>query len=230
MQQKLFPLVCCFLGFALAGETASATVSILRPGTYHEGEVSVFEPSGSWLGILKSGDGKFSAKQVTVKMTKVKDQVVGDEDGKTSAVEVTSEADVEFLLRGFAMPANGFPTVELKRESLKPGESMEFVLGEKHAKLSATGLLKKQGDQDIITDYRWVYEVDGKSQLIAETKGFDDREFKVLWVGDLNNDGLPDVIADTSDHYNQSQIELFVSQKMGKEPLKSAATLTSVGC
>lgn len=247
MQKNLW--LYCVMSLWCVAEASGASPRLLRSGTYHKDEVTDFEASGAWTGLVKDSEAKFTAKTVTVKMARVHDvmlgegPVPGDENGaaqagkaesagEATAVEVTTDANVEFLLRGVKVPLNKpLVTAEIKQESLKPGESLEFTVGGKTGKLRASGELKTMaGQMDMLTNYKWEYEIDGKTQEIAAAEGLDDTNFKILFVGDLNEDKLPDFIVDTSDHYNLTELKLFLSQKKGKEPLKLVTTLTATGC
>lgn len=54
---------------------------------------------------------------------------------------------------------------------------------------------------------------------------------KVIWTGDLDRDDQPDLLIDTSDHYNVFQPTLFLSSKADSGVwVKAVAYHTSVGC
>jgi hypothetical protein len=53
----------------------------------------------------------------------------------------------------------------------------------------------------------------------------------VLWAGDLDLDGGLDILLDTSDHYNVTEMRLFLSSAVQREPLPSeVARFTHTGC
>lgn len=51
----------------------------------------------------------------------------------------------------------------------------------------------------------------GCKQLLRTVTRFEDTTVKILWVGDLDCDGSPDFIVDTSDKYEYLGAELFLS-------------------
>ena len=53
----------------------------------------------------------------------------------------------------------------------------------------------------------------------------------ILWAGDLDRDGQPDLIMSLSDHYNVMETALLLSSKADKgELIKLVATFRATGC
>ncbi len=66
---------------------------------------------------------------------------------------------------------------------------------------------------------------------MAENEQFDDSIYVLLWAGDIDRDGIPDLLIDTSNHYNISTIALFLSSKADKGKLyKKVAIFETIGC
>jgi hypothetical protein len=84
--------------------------------------------------------------------------------------------------------------------------------------------------------YRLEYSAGGRAQtLYATDETSSDLPVKdlwsVAWIGDLDGDGKPDLLLNATNHYNVSQVFLFLS---GAAPpgslLQMVATFTAVGC
>lgn len=67
-------------------------------------------------------------------------------------------------------------------------------------------------------------------QIIAGAQGFNDREFNFIWAGDIDGDGLLDLIMDMSSHYNVMRYTLFLSSQAEKgEIFKRVEEFKTVG-
>lgn len=222
-------LILCLLVPTLV-LAAAENPQVLRPGVYHSEEIEKFAASSDWIGLVKLENGDYVAKNVAVKMARVKDVVV-DEGGEATAVEVTTDSAAEIFLHGLNLKdGQKLNSFEIKKESLKPGEALDWSLAGKTAKLSALGSATKNGEIESFRNYKWQFEWAGKKQILAESELLELQNFKLIWVGDLNEDGIPDIIADISNHENLSEVTVFLSQKNGKEPLKAVAKRMSTGC
>jgi hypothetical protein len=59
----------------------------------------------------------------------------------------------------------------------------------------------------------------------------DDATPALLFAGDLDRDGVLDLLLDTTDHYNLSRPTLFLSSQAGTgELLREVARFVAVGC
>ena len=68
--------------------------------------------------------------------------------------------------------------------------------------------------RDEVKNYKLYLSEQGKSeQLIVAIPTFNDTFVKILWIGDLDGDGKPDFILDTSRHYEEETVLLFLSSK-----------------
>jgi hypothetical protein len=91
------------------------------------------------------------------------------------------------------------------------------------------------GDFNSIRDYQLILstEMNGREefQVLASTYQFDDAQMSVLFIGDLDRDGWPDLIINTSDKYSYSEISLFLSGPAdSKDLVRHVATFRATGC
>lgn len=69
-----------------------------------------------------------------------------------------------------------------------------------------------------------------KSLLVAQPN-FDDQMINLIFAGDIDGDGILDLIIDTSRHYNVTSPTIYLSKPAGNEEVvKPIGGHTSVGC
>lgn len=88
-----------------------------------------------------------------------------------------------------------------------------------------------EGNPDIqmMKSYKLSFETGNKSSQIAEIRSTDNVTPKLIWAGDLNGDGLPDMILDLSAGYEEEHLYFFLSDPSDpKNQLKKAADLLVV--
>jgi len=67
-------------------------------------------------------------------------------------------------------------------------------------------------------------------QLLLFERYFDDQMIQILFIGDIDGDTIPDVLIDSSNHYNQTTPTLYLSKEAKeKEILKIVSLHNSVG-
>lgn len=139
------------------------------------------------------------------------------------------------------------PTTILENKPLLPERNVSFDFkGEKYQFLPMGTCLDENGqmmtasevkakteenliDNTKISGYRLSFGAVGNSQEIAVIENIEFSTPKVIWAGDLNNDGLPDFILDLPDFYESRHILFFLSDKNDPEkPLKKVAELKVV--
>lgn len=119
-----------------------------------------------------------------------------------------------------------------------PGDTMGINYLGIDYKIFATGGSKKGAD-DLIPSKVWNYKlyindtINGlqhKSLLVAQPN-FDDRMINLIFAGDIDADGILDLIIDTSRHYNATSPTICLSKPADKgEVVKPIGGHTSIGC
>ncbi|MCS3798799.1 hypothetical protein [Niastella sp. OAS944] len=214
--------------------------TILTTGQFHEDEVSREDAGRNWYGIFQNKDGYYiDTTHITTK--RVEDPVAEDEAGKPTGWEVkTTNTDTSLLL--FA-GVNGIKKHQIKPVSLSknivwPGESVTYTNNGITYTLYATGNKRKERPNDeyyIVTSYRLFIKatINGSehTQLLVSCRSFDDVMVEVLFTGDIDGDNIPDLIINTSHHYNVEAPALYLSKPAGSnEVLKLMGWHVSVGC
>lgn len=246
----LWPLL---LTAALSGRGVSASGAPVAPlpgyaiqpaGTFHAGE-PVARGGEAWLGLLTHGDD--SALVATrVQLRAVHDAVV-DAPGQATGVEVASALGEEarYFLRGpnlaaGAVESTGFTPVA--RDTTAPHHVFRFH-GQDYR--IDTRCRRRPDDADVGQvqfDCALMLHGAGRSQQLFAIGGYaehdagpvllgDDGNAALLFVGDLDRDGRPDLIFDASDHYNVARPTLFLSSPAGPDEfVRQVAQYESVGC
>ena len=170
----------------LAAEDAS-TCHILAPGTFHGNEVTA-QAGEIWLGLFTEEE-RCELLQVELQIIPAEDHVM-DRNGEQTARKVYNCGSVP-LLYLFSGDADVFHTGEifpllLQREDVERGDVFELT-AEESLEVREEGLyyLKNGQEQRICNSYENLYG-EGLS---------------ITWAGDLDGDGLTDLIVDDRGHY-----------------------------
>ena len=218
----------------------SFTTPVLTVGSFHEDEVAEDANKVLWFGLFKNGEGYYIAP-TGLKTKRVYDPVVDEtERDKTGREVQTTNKDTagilvsgaSFLTAGRVLPA------DLAQTQVFPGDTVQLRYAGVEYKLFATGERRKSHNsiEEINVRNYSLYlmaTVRGqlcKSLLVAQ-ENFDDAMITVLFAGDLDGDGILDLIIDTSRHYNVSSPTLYLSKPAGKgQILKPVGAHITMGC
>lgn len=212
--------------------------TILTTGQFHEDEVSEEDVKRSWFGLFMNKEGYYlDSTGITTK--RVTD-AVADEDGQITGWEVkTTNTDTTLLL--FAgidgLSKRKVVPAELSKQELQPGEKTTFTYNGIVYTLYATGNRKKDPNSNdyFITSYQLFLKatINGteRRQLLASARILDDTMITVMFAGDLDGDSVPDLIINTSWHYNAMAPTLYLSKPADKtQLLKIMGMHVNVGC
>jgi len=202
---------------SLFGNEFNSGVSVLGRGTFHGDEVTA-ESGEAWMALLQKGLG-FELVQVELLVLPQRDQIL-DRDGEISGKRacclegkallfLRSEEDV--FISGEVEP------LIYDTDLIYEGDS--FVLGSGESiNADVTGLYFTRNDETLrICD---VYE-----NLYGEG-------VSIFWAGDLDGDGLNDLIVNDCGHYNIfTNYRVFLSSFAEPgEPLGEVASFMATGC
>jgi hypothetical protein len=212
--------------------------SLLTTGEFHEDEVSKEDINRSWYGLFMNKDGYYlDSTGITTK--RVQD-AVGDEEGQATGWDVkTSNTDTSLLLIAGVdgLSKRTIVPAVLSKQEILPGEKVSFTYNGIVYTLYATGDKKKDpnGDSYIITSYQLFLKatINGaeRRQLLTAARILDDTMITVLFAGDIDGDTIPDLIINTSWHYNAEAPTLYLSKPAHKtQLLKIVGMHVNVGC
>lgn len=194
-----------------------AGVFVLAPGSFHGEEVSAVNGE-EWLGLYSTPDG-FSLEAVSLVVESVHDPVL-DRNGETSGIRVSAP--------------HGKPVLFLR------SEGNVFIPGPVSPVLMETELLSN-GDYFQLTDSEYLivegdslaYSKDGLSQNICSVyENLYGEGASIFWAGDLDGDGLNDLIVNDCAHYNIFiNYRVFLSTFAPEgELLGEVAEFMAIGC
>lgn len=129
-----------------------------------------------------------------------------------------NEEDYLFLFTDFKKyNKKGMESVVSERKEIYPGEKISFKFGRKHYELHASGEI----DNGDINNYIIFFSYEGakNKQTLVSIPKVASTVGKLVFIGDLDDDGKPDIILDASHHYEFVKIMLFLSSTAKKNNL-----------
>jgi hypothetical protein len=219
---------------------SSFTTKVLAAGIFHGDEVWEHANKENWFGLFKGTTGFYIA-ETKLKTKRVHDPIVDEKESDKTGWEVrTLNHDTVLILiekLEYLAPRNVQPAA-LTKEHVFPGDTLRIHYLGVDYKIYATGGKKEDPDNPGWLEV-WNYKlflaatIDGipcKSLLVAQPN-FDDKMITLLFAGDMDGDGIMDLLIDTSRHYNSTIPTLYLSKPSGKgEVVKPIGGHTSVGC
>ncbi len=208
-------------------------------GVWHGEEVSA-KYGESWLALLETPSG-FELQEVALSVEIVADEVIDVPPAKTGKkVSVPEGFEPLVLLRNLSQLSPGpVLTIATSDESLTAAypqsfrlDGTSYLLEFKCAaeligqELADCPLQLSTGNKiQALQDYP-IYHPSSTKATIAS-----DALPRVLWAGDLDRDGLLDLLLDLTNHYNVSAPTLLLSSMAGKgELVRPAAVFRTTGC
>lgn len=199
------------------------SVLMIQPIEYHQSEIPLSYANVDWSGILNTDSGTYFT------LVDMKIEIVNDGlyDKK---VVIDSTYKCDYLFYGLDTLQGKIDVIDSIKIHLLPGDTLH--LG-KEIYLYATGNRNERNPESIygITEYKIYVGDTSKNYQLYYSKGFDDTFIEILWMGDLNHDGVYDLIIDTSTHYNRSSPTLYLSLTPDDyRIMEEVSSMISVGC
>ncbi|MFD3001002.1 hypothetical protein ACFS7Z_11555 [Pontibacter toksunensis] len=211
-------------------------LKLLLEGTFHKGEVWRGAEKRQWLGLYhKNGD--YVLRPASLQVKTVEDPVVDNEGVLSGRKVVAADANALFLLTGMDnIKAGEIDTAVISRTTLAANKDLKYSFKGRDYFIQSYGDSTQSSTGEYsYRNYGWkaVGRKGGKKieQTLAEDESFDDSIYVLLWAGDLDRDGIPDLLLDLANHYNVSRYTLFLSSKAEHGKLyRKAAVFEAVGC
>lgn len=224
-------------------KTKDLPLFVLSTGVFHGDETSPEMIHKGWFGIFRDR-GRYYIAPTTLSIQKAFDVVLDENEHNSSewrGWEVkTSHIDTSLVLISSSprLSSHEIKTMPLDKDFIEPNEKMTFTYNGSSYTLYSTGDLKTaeyNKDEMIVSNYKLYIKgnKDGKeiNQLLASAPYFEDAMFEVLLIGDIDNDGFPDLVLNTTYHYNLYRPTVYLSSFADKDQLVKVVGLhESVGC
>lgn len=213
----------------------STPLKLLMEGTYHKNEVWRGAEEKQWLGLYHE-KGQYVLRPATIQVHVVQDPIVDNKGVYSGRQVVAADSNAIFLLTGLKEYAAEVDTALFSRNTLPANKELTLTFKGKDYHIRSFGDSTQASTGEFsYQHYGWkaIGTKKGKKieQLLAEDEGFVDSIYVLLWAGDLDNDGIPDLLLDLSNHYNVSRYALFLSSKADRGKLyKKVALFETVGC
>jgi hypothetical protein len=227
---RIFIAYVLVSALAFAQGRHSSRFQLLEPGTFHGQDVPLAQPA-AWIGVYCKAV-TCTAQPTTVRSTRVLDPLGDDEPESPTgtSIEVSTPDQPLFLVRGIRASHRPVPTFFVGARNMIAEDNFDFATSRTRYALHVDG--KKLEEDELPKGSRLLLSNGSLTQeLFKVPKDAIDPHIQVLWIGDLDGDGKPDLYLDASWHYNLSHKVLWLSSlaKRG-EIVGQAAAFDTVGC
>jgi hypothetical protein len=173
-------------------------------------DVGAWDGDG-WLGWTYGDDALVPVSLVVRDWPKER---ADDED----EVTIESSADVTFAMRCITVPTLHIRSAGVGNHSLRHREPLRIALGARKYELVL------RGSREDLTDAEVVLTEGHRTQVLYSTDGFvDEPVFLVKWAGDLDGDGLLDVVVVLTRKYSVHPYRLLLSSLAAPDELVAEA-------
>lgn len=196
-------------------------VSVFIDGIYRGSEPSDFAPMlhEDWYDLYKDeSTGNFLLEKAQITIAKEFDECLGD-----STTYVQSR-DAIAMIKGITPKDKTVNSFATEITALAPGEKLTFTFDNIEYNLKADGIYTDENNMYIIdgfpaekahnetVNYKlYLYTKDKKQLLISFPRSNEETYIQILFIGDLDGDGKPDFIFNTSRDYEEKRVTLFLS-------------------
>lgn len=227
----------------------SLKIKLLTTGEGFHGDEVKARNGERWLGVFEL-DGRVELRETKLRITRVFDEIVdeprsGKKTGKT--VRAPGSGKPLFLVKNARFPQGELKTVFLGRTwedyrlpqfehllreevltSLLPNTTQNFSMSGERYELKVFSALNPEGKPI----YALALESSSQRQILHTIKMGSNYDLGTLfWIGDIDQDGKPDLFMDLFEHYNVVNSVLFLSSEADDgQIVKKAAYFWTTGC
>jgi len=228
------------IDFTSFPEDSLLPTKVLTVGVFHGDEVESDVAQKQWYGVFSGTSGYYLAEtKITIQY--INDAVVdANENEQTGWLVKTINKDSALILVAPSpiLKPHNIQNAPLLKEQLLPGDTLQIQYLGNNYMLYATGYKNSVGEDanDVeILNYKLYVSATIKGRiynsLLVAKPNFSDAMITLLFAGDIDGDGVMDLIIDTARHYNVSSPTLYLSKPAeNNEVLKPIGMHTSVGC
>jgi len=173
--------------------------------------------------LIKKGE-RFELKSVSIEVDTVYNHALGE---RIPQFRINCDEKPIILFKSHDFSKSDIPGVFLDFKFLEPDSSIKFSINNNQFLIKASGEVIDKGSYKIINNYRLVLDwTDFKVRMEVEilkvpqahisSKDFIEAP-KIIWIGDLDNDNIPDLILEESTHYAQIKRGLYLSSSLMEE-------------
>lgn len=193
--------------FALADSIQIATTGNIKVDSEPPG----FKAKKDWFGIFQSNG--------QTQLRKTQPSIVFNGTLYFSQISVSGKDTPLFIIRGLSALKQGevLAASPESKQDLSLGESLKIQWKERQYDLMNSGI-QSNGQ---MMDYKIVLAQGKQSQVLFLQKQVyeGDVGLKLIWAGDLDRDGLLDLVLDIQTDVNQANLILFLSSKAAPHDL-----------
>lgn len=199
---------------------SAKSVKVLTVGSFHNDEVWENADKEKWLGLFK-GKTNFYVAETKLKIRKVFDAILDKENEETGWEVQTANKDSAIILfekLNFLTERNVEQAI-LSKEEIFPNDTLKVnYLGVDYKIYATGGKRKVQDDPEwfVAWNYKLYISANIKGQelktLLVAQPNFDDNMINIIFAGDIDGDGILDLIIDTSRHYNSECPTIYLSK------------------
>jgi len=210
---------------------------ILLTGNYHGEDVDISSEE-TWLALVHKDNG-FYLEETRLQIDAVHDAMVdrpGEKSGK--AINITQHnSSILILAKSLGLKAGKIQGQTFPGHYFKNDEPQHIQFNGKpyHLRMHIPPVLDRESKSDL------EFSSNEKKQTLRSyyTRAQNDTLYVfgdesavgIIWAGDLDRDGKPDLIMSLSDHYNVMETALLLSSKADEGGLvKLVATFRATGC